>query len=777
MTRGRWIALSLVVAVLVTLGLVAPRVLRHRLEEALAIRSGCSVTIDGVQPGARRVVLESTRLVCEFGEVELERVAVDLSWLSIAEGGRPSAIRSAGGHARLHARPHLPARVTETEPVGLAGGEAPMRLEVEDLAVEVMSGTDVLVRGRLTAEGDRESFSARVTDLATSANRHPAVAVDELRVVADREGSWGLRELRARGVRVVAGDGSPLLGAVRSWLHGSDVPADDGAEPATTSAPWNYLRTGGTIGVEDVSIRDADGVALAGMGAEIVRVAGPRFRTRGRGEPRGEGEIEWDLAIDAEEWSVDGPVRLTSVPLSVMVPFLPALPLHDPASTLVSADVRVSTGDGSEVALEGWARADGLAIESPRIASTPVLGIGVRVDGAARWRRAEREVVLQHATVRLGAATASMSGRALMDGDRYAFDLRAAVPPTPCDVAVHAIPAGLLQELVQMRLDGRLAASLELHVDSENLDETVLRFAIDDGCRFTAVPPMADIARFQAPFQHEVLEPDGSVFAMETGPETPTWTPITSMSPFLVHAVLAHEDASFFTHSGFAPWAIRDALVRNLRERRYVLGASTITMQLVKNVFLRREKTLARKIQEVLLTWWLESSMTKTEILELYLNVIEYGPRVYGIRNAASHYFGRDPAELTVAQASYLAMILPNPPRFHEHYDAGEVPPAFLRRAERFVNLMHERGRIDVEAAEQGREELAAFAFSRDGAPVGPPILRGGSAQLPIDGFSGFPAMSLTEEDDLGAGTDGESEPEAGDAFDDESSAWEGEWP
>jgi len=775
-TRGRWIALSLVVTVLVTLGLVAPRLFRRRVEATLALRSGCSVTVDRIQPGVRAVALEGTRLECAFGEVELRRVEVDLSWLEVADGGRPSAVRVVGGQVRLRSRPVAPASGSSGGTTDGVAHETPMRLEVESVDVEVLSGAGVLLRGRVSGHGDRRSFALHVTELEASTSHHPSVAVEDLAVVADQEGGWGLREVRARGVRVVAGDGPPALDAARAWLRGPGAP-DGAAEPAMRSAPWTLLREGGTIAVEDVSVRDADGIALAGMGAEVVRVSGSRFRTRGRGEPRGEGVIEWDVGVDAEQGSVEGPVRLTNVPLSVMVPFLSPLPLHDPARTLISADVRVSTGDGAEVAVDGWARADGLAIESPRIASAPVLGIAVRIDGAARWRRSEHEVVLERATVRLGAATAALSGRALMDGDRYAFDLRATVPPTPCDAAVHAIPAGLLQDLVQMRLDGRLAASVELHVDSENLDATILRFAVDDGCRFSSVPPMAEIARFQEPFHHEVLEPDGSVFAMETGPGTPTWTPITSMSPFLVHAVLAHEDASFFTHSGFAPWAIRDALVRNLRERRYVLGASTITMQLVKNIFLRREKTLARKIQEVLLTWWLESSMTKAEILELYLNVIEYGPRVYGIRNAATHYFGRDPAELSVAQASYLAMILPNPPRFHEHYEAGEVPAAFLRRADRFVNLMRERGRIDLEAAEQGRAELAAFAFSRDGAPVGPPILQGGSAQLPIEGFSGFPAMSLVEGEDTSAVIDEESDPEAGGMMEEESSSWEGEWP
>ena len=279
---------------------------------------------------------------------------------------------------------------------------------------------------------------------------------------------------------------------------------------------------------------------------------------------------------------------------------------------------------------------------------------------------------------------------------------------------------------------------------------------------------MADINRFRAAFRHQVNEPDGTVFEMETGPGTTDWTPIHEVSPFLVHSVIAHEDAAFFRHSGFAPWAIRDALVRNLRERRYVLGASTITMQLVKNVFLRREKTLARKVQEVLLTWWVERSMSKEQILELYLNVIEYGPRVYGVRHAASHYFGRTPAELTPAEAAYLAMILPNPPAFHEQFEAGAVPPSFARRVQRFVATLRERGRIDEDAFQLAVEELAAMQFSRDGTQVGP-ALRGSSAALPIEGFSGMPLVDWSDESISGDGDSDDATEPAG--------HWEESWP
>jgi membrane peptidoglycan carboxypeptidase len=201
------------------------------------------------------------------------------------------------------------------------------------------------------------------------------------------------------------------------------------------------------------------------------------------------------------------------------------------------------------------------------------------------------------------------------------------------------------------------------------------------------------------------------------------------MSPFLLHAVIAHEDAGFVAHHGFAPSEIQVALVRNLIAGRYVQGASTITMQLVKNVFLHREKTLARKLQEVLLTWWTERVFSKERILELYLNVIEYGPSVYGIRHAADHYFGRAPGELSVAESAFLATILPSPKLFHAAYEDGSPSPRLRERLRVFLRRLADRGRIDAAALEAGLADVESMTFHREGAERPPPRALVGTAR------------------------------------------------
>jgi membrane peptidoglycan carboxypeptidase len=203
------------------------------------------------------------------------------------------------------------------------------------------------------------------------------------------------------------------------------------------------------------------------------------------------------------------------------------------------------------------------------------------------------------------------------------------------------------------------------------------------------------------------------------------------MSPYFVHAVLVHEDPQFFSHRGFSLINIRNALARNLKERRYAVGASTITMQLSKNIFLHREKTLARKIQEVLLTWWTERVMEKRDILELYFNVIEYGPGVYGIRNAAQHYWNRLPSELSPAEGVFLSTILPNPKRYHSFYDKNALSSSWASQMRSQMRRMGERGAFDATATEYGLAEIDNFKFVKGGATPPARVLPGAAAPLP----------------------------------------------
>lgn len=163
------------------------------------------------------------------------------------------------------------------------------------------------------------------------------------------------------------------------------------------------------------------------------------------------------------------------------------------------------------------------------------------------------------------------------------------------------------------------------------------------------------------------------------------WVPLSRISPHLRHAVVAAEDASFFTHEGFDWEGIRDAARYNLEAGEMKRGGSTITQQLAKNLYLSSERSLLRKAREALITRSLERHLTKKRILELYLNVAEWGKGIYGAEAAARHHFGKPSQDLTADEAAWLAAMLPSPRR----YDPLRKTTFLTRRHERILKWVN----------------------------------------------------------------------------------------
>jgi monofunctional biosynthetic peptidoglycan transglycosylase len=150
-----------------------------------------------------------------------------------------------------------------------------------------------------------------------------------------------------------------------------------------------------------------------------------------------------------------------------------------------------------------------------------------------------------------------------------------------------------------------------------------------------------------------------------TGGRAPSWVEISDISRDFLYSIVMSEDSTFFEHDGIDIDAIAAAAIVNLRKKTYEAGASTISQQVVKNLFLTDEKTIVRKLKEVVVTERLEGAYTKNEILEVYLNIAEFGPDLYGVRAAAQHYFGKKPSEINAAEGAFIAIMLPSPRKFH----------------------------------------------------------------------------------------------------------------
>jgi monofunctional glycosyltransferase len=142
------------------------------------------------------------------------------------------------------------------------------------------------------------------------------------------------------------------------------------------------------------------------------------------------------------------------------------------------------------------------------------------------------------------------------------------------------------------------------------------------------------------------------------------WTRLGNISKAVVGAIVVSEDWAFFQHNGYDAKQIREALKVDIEKGRFKRGASTITQQVVRNVFLSKDKNLWRKLKELVLAVRLEESVGKLRILETYLNIAEWGEGIFGIREAAQWYFSKDPSELTAKEGAFLAMLLPSPKKY-----------------------------------------------------------------------------------------------------------------
>ncbi|WP_394834194.1 transglycosylase domain-containing protein [Pendulispora rubella] len=376
--------------------------------------------------------------------------------------------------------------------------------------------------------------------------------------------------------------------------------------------------------------------------------------------------------------------------------------------TLSGKGSLVLSDAGDALAFDIDVGAKDLSISNPKLADDVVRGLAIsaRARGALNDKGLLR---IDDAQATLGALRVAVRGTLEQTGSHALGSLSFAVPQAQCQALFESIPGALLPTLSGAAMKGTFGGKGQLQFDSRKLDDLLLDYDFDNLCKLTVVPQEIDHGRFTKPFLHQVYHPDGTVGQEETGPGTEAWTELGAISPFLQVAVLTTEDGAFFRHHGFNHRAIRDSLIANLKARRFVRGASTITMQLAKNLFLSREKTLSRKFEEVILASYLEQNFSKQEIMELYLNVVEFGPDVYGVGHASEHYFGRKPEEIHLPEAFFLSSLLPRPLAYHKTYERGELSESWTKSIRFLMETAFKRGTISRGELDYGLSETLMF--------------------------------------------------------------------
>jgi Transglycosylase len=343
---------------------------------------------------------------------------------------------------------------------------------------------------------------------------------------------------------------------------------------------------------------------------------------------------------------------------------------------------------------------EGLVVDHRKLARAPVQLDALELHGELSWQgdTAAATLWLAHRDARL-MLSAQLRPEAL--------DLRTELAPLPCQALLDAFPTAMTEMVSGTRLAGQLQGRAELHLDHLALagiraqggesDQTpgtlVFAFPFLERCRVVADDPRLDLEALSGPYRHRFVDDHGRERQRVMARGAPGYVPLREV-PRLAAAFVGLEDWRFREHDGFDREQIEGAFWHNLVQGRVSRGASTISQQAARNLWLGVDRSWGRKLQEALLTARLEASTDKARIMELYLNVIELGPGTHGVDEAARLYFGKPAAELSLLQAIHLAALAPAPRRLAARFIDGRVDASWLDMLRGHVRRMHRGGLI-----------------------------------------------------------------------------------
>jgi len=603
----------------------------------------------------------------------------------------------------------------------------------------------VLVTVRRDAQGndnvqdliDRLRTPAPGSSSGGSSKRPPKITVTHARLVADDQ---------MTGATALVADGDA------TWTPDGLVAHARGITATTTSAPKASLAS--------LEVRKAAGAApmLTLDGGELA--LWPKLALSGIGgkiveDPAHTGHYVIDLAggyggVPGTLWTAKGelvPGAMTAsldleaakFQLDRLAPILEHSAVVDYQSTSVDTAFHIDA-DRAGARFSGELHVRGLNVGHPYIAEKEVHDLDLSGQIAGSYVRETRTLELTKGDFVARNLPFSITGSAVraphvVDETQYiplglvnrdkkgprkgphglqAVSLRLVVPPIDCQRALDAIPGEMAPFMTGYKMKGVFDADIHLSIDWNDLDTSDLGGHVGiNKCKVKDEPEDSP-KRLKEEFDQYVENEKGDWDSFKVGPTNPDFVPLKDISPYLVSSIISSEDYNFYKHHGFIPTEFRTALINNLKSGSFVQGASSITMQMVKNVLLYREKTLARKLQELFLTWHVENTLDKDRIMEIYLNVIEYGPDLYGIGPAAHEYFGKPAKDLNPVEAAFFSSILPSPKDRYRQYCQNTLTKWTEGKIERQLDKMYERKQLTPDEYEKAT--LTPLVFVKDGS-------------------------------------------------------------
>jgi hypothetical protein len=495
----------------------------------------------------------------------------------------------------------------------------------------------------------------------------------------------------------------------------------------TFAAGANELRAEGvsaelqgalTLSLPELTVRSRAGArSLAGANAMIVVPGGGAlvtglglegqwnadrglltFANPAAAEGSSSGALSGSLRL--QDGGAQGALSARGVSLRALYPVLAPRGLDTTRAVAdLSAELEAEPGAPSPFVVDGRVR--DLDLFHPKLDRVPWRGLpfAARAEGTVDF--ASARVTVERGTVELLGLALGLRG-GLEAGPtwrgRCQLETPADAPAVCADLLAHQ-PAPVREALAGLELEGRLGLGFSLAFDAGSWESLALDFTAQPRCLVRREPDAltaleATLAG-RAPTTPELPLPSH-----------PDFVPLGKMPRHLIAAFMTSEDGRFRDHHGFDLEMIRRALAHDLEVGDFSRGASTITQQLAKNLFLTPERTFARKLEEAVFTWRLDERLAKDRVLELYLNVIELGPGIHGVKRAAEVFFGKPLRELGPLESAHLAALTPNPLGYARRFRDGRVDDGWLHRLYDLLGMMKRSGRLSA-------AELAAARSAR----------------------------------------------------------------
>ncbi|MGL5111025.1 MAG: transglycosylase domain-containing protein [Flavobacterium sp.] len=351
-----------------------------------------------------------------------------------------------------------------------------------------------------------------------------------------------------------------------------------------------------------------------------------------------------------------------------------------------------------ELHLDGLATITNLRINHPKIANKDVIINKARFDYrfllGADFISIDKRSTLQLNKIKLQPYLAYET-----QSDTI-YKLQVHIPKMKAQDFIVSLPDGLFSNFKGMEAQGNFEYDLDFKFNINQPNQLVFDSKLQKENLRIIQYGKANLTKLNGAFAYRAIIKNVLQRPILVGIDNPDFTPLEQISPYLQKCVLTTEDPSFFQHRGFINEAFKQSIIKNIRTKKFARGASTISMQLVKNAFLTREKTLSRKLEEILLVYLLENNrvVSKARMLEVYFNIIEWGPDVYGIGEASRFYFQKTPSELDLNECLYLARIIPSPRKFmYQFNEEGNLKDFAVKQHVFLTNLMNRRGLLAPE--------------------------------------------------------------------------------